>query len=116
MTFSVIENDPSLFTRRSGFRNADFKRLAGLYSRACSAKAIYDMAVDVDMDQGVCCFSYFRTGNSPATFTFIVRHVGPRTDMYELWMEGKGRVEKSGLFTRTFARLEQEIEALMAQT
>ncbi len=113
MTFTVINNDNfSSSSRRSGFRNAEFKKLAGLYSRSSSRKLIYDMAVDANMDEGVCQFSYYRTPNSPAFLTFVVRHVGPRTDMYEIWMEGKGRIEKSGLFIRAYERLEQEIEAL----
>jgi hypothetical protein len=113
MTFTVIDNESlHQFTRRSGFRNAEFKRLAGLFSRSSLRKLVYDMAVDVDMEEGVCQFSYFRTPNSPAYLTFIVRHVGPRANMYELWCHGRGRIEKSGLFDRTFERLEQEIDAL----
>jgi hypothetical protein len=112
MTFTVIENENLRSARRSGFRNAEFKKLAGLYSRAMSMKVMYDMGVDVDMDEGVCSFAYYRTPHSPATLTFIVRHVGPRTDMYELWLAGKGRIAKSGMFARVFERLEQEIEAL----
>jgi hypothetical protein len=113
MTFTVINNENlQNFTRRSGFRNAEFRRLAGLFSRSSLRKLIYDMAVDVDMDEGVCQFSYYRTANSPAYLTFVVRHVGPRTDMYELWIAGRGRIEKSGLFDRTFERLEEEIDAL----
>ena len=113
MTFSLIENDTPLpAARTSGFRNAEFKRLAGLYSRACSAKIIADMAVDVDMDEGICSFSYFHARQSPAALTFVVRHAGPRTNMYELWAEGRGKIEKSGLFARIYERLEQEIGQL----
>jgi hypothetical protein len=113
MGFTVIDNENlNRFTRQSGFRNAEFRQLAGLFSRASLRKLIYDMAVDVDMDEGVCQFSYYRTAGSPAWLTFVVRHVGPRTDMYELWMAGRGRIEKSGHFVRTFERLEAEIETL----
>lgn len=100
------------YQRRSGFKNAEFKRLDGLYIRAVSQKLIFDRAVDVDMDEGVCRFSYYRTPNSQPYLTFIVRHVGPKTNMYEVWLEGKGRVEKSGLFDRAYERLEQEITNL----
>ncbi len=115
MVFAVIENDlPFQPARASGFRNSEFRRLAGLYSRACSAKIVSDMAVDVDMDEGICLFSYFRTAHSPAALTFIVRHAGPRTNLYELWAEGRGRIEKSGLFARVFERLEHEMQTLAA--
>ena len=113
MSFTVIDNENfQNFSRRSGFRTAEFKQLDGLYIRAVSQKLVFDRAVDVDMDEGVCRFSYYRTPNSPPYLTFIVRHVGPQTNMYEVWLEGKGRVEKSGLFERAFERLEQEIEVL----
>ena len=114
MVFDIIDNpDYQKFARRSGFRPHEFKRLAGLFSRGASAKALYDMAVDVDMDQGVCAFSYVRAAHAPAYLTFIVRHVGPKTDMYEVWLEGRGRILKSGLFDRAYERLEQEVMALM---
>lgn len=115
MAFTIIENpDFGAFSKRSGFRPHEFKRLAGLFSRAASVKAVVDMAVDVDFEEGVCKFSYYRTRHAPPFLTFVVRHVGPRTNMYELWAGPQGRICKSGLFSRVFERLEAEIEELIA--
>lgn len=119
MTFDVIDNPgfgPELkkFRARSGFKNSEFKMLAGLFSRAASARALYDIGVDVDFDEGVCTFTYFRTNNYQPYLQFVIRRVGPHTDMYELYREGKGRLVKSGLFARVYERLEAEVEALIA--
>ncbi len=114
MTFRVIDNpDFNKFKAQSGFKNHQFKMLAGLFSRAASAKVLYDFAVDVDFDEGVCTCTYYRSKNSPPCFQFIIRHVGPHTDMYELYKEGKGRIAKSGLFERVYKKLEEEVEALI---
>lgn len=114
MSFHVIDNpDFKKFRKKSGFSNTEFRQLAGLFSRAASAKALYDIAVDVDFDEGVCQFTYFRSNSYQPYLTFVIRQVGPRTDMYELYKEGKGRIAKSGLFDRVFARLEVEVAELM---
>ena len=109
---SALIDIPFGAERRSGFRNVEFKLLAGLFSRASCRKLIYDMAVDVDMERGMCSFAYHRARNAPASLVFVVLHVGPHTSMYEVWREGRGRIAKSGLFARAFERLEAEIEAL----
>lgn len=114
MSFKVIDNpDFEKFSKQSGFRHYEFKQLAGLFSRASSAKALYDMAVSVDFDEGVCSVSYYRAKNAPPYLSFVIHHVGPRTDMYEVWLAEKGRIFKSGLFQRAYSRLEQEISALL---
>lgn len=116
MTFGVIDNpDFKRFRKHSGFKNAEFRKLAGLYSRAASARALYDIAVDVDFDEGTCTFTYFQSNNYKPTLQFVIRRVGPYTDMYELYKDGKGRIAKSGLFDRAFERLEEEVAALMAE-
>lgn len=113
MVFQVIDNpDFGKFRARSGFKNAEFRLLAGLFSRAASAKALLDMAVDVDFDEGTCTVSYFITRYGPH-LSFVIRHVGPRTSMYEVYKGGKGQIVKSGLFARAFERLEAEVMALM---
>ena len=33
--------------------------------------------------------------------------------MYEVYKDGKGRISKSGLFERSFEKLEEEIQALI---
>ncbi len=114
MTFTVINNpDFDKFKARSGFKNAEFKMLAGLFSRAAAHKALYDIAVDVDFDEGVCTFTYYKGNSYSPYLQFVIRQVGPRTDMYELYLEGKGRIAKSGLFERVYERLEQEVDALI---
>ncbi|PJB69828.1 MAG: hypothetical protein CO093_09560 [Alphaproteobacteria bacterium CG_4_9_14_3_um_filter_47_13] len=113
MAFTVIDNpDFRKFNARSGFKNHHFKMLAGLFSRASSLKTLYDMAVDVDFDEGTCSVTYYQSGNYTPYLQFIVRHIGPHTDMYELYKEGKGRIAKSGLFQRIYERLEKEISIL----
>lgn len=114
MDFRVIENpDFRKFKTKSGFKNSEFKRLAGLFSRAASFKALYDIGIDVDFDEGVCTFTYYKSNAYKPFLQFVVRHVGPQTSLYELYMEGKGRIARSGLFNRVFERLEQEIETLI---
>lgn len=114
MDLTVIENpDFKKFKSRSGFRNAEFRALATLFSRGACAKAVQDMAVDVDFDEGVCTFTYYRGHSRTPFLQFVVRHVGPQTNMYELYMESRGRIAKSGLFARVYERLEAEITALM---
>lgn len=116
MAFKVIDNpDFKKFQHQSGFKNAQFKMLAGLFSRAASQKALFDIAVDVDFDEGLCTFTYYQSNNYVPYLQFVIRRVGPNTDMYELYKEGKGRIAKSGLFERTYERLEAEIQELMDQ-
>lgn len=115
MSFEVIDNPHFLkFKSYSGFTNAQFKQLAGLFSRAAAAKVLYDIGVDVDFEESVCTFTYYRSNAYQPYLQFVIRRVGPRSDMYELYKESKGRIAKSGLFDRTLERLEQEIEELMA--
>jgi len=117
MAFHVIENTEFVPRKGpSGFKNAEFRQLAGLFSRAASVKALNDMSVDVDFEEGVCMLSYYKTGQRQPLYTFFARQVGPRTTMYELWQQGKGRIEKSGLFERPFERLEREVETLIKNT
>ncbi len=116
MSFGVIDNPEfDKFRKNAGFKNAEFKALAGLYSRAAVVKAFYDMGVDVDFDEGLCTFTYYRTNAYKPFLQFVIRHVGPRTAMYEVFMEGKGRIARSGLFKRAFERLEEEVQVLMPE-
>jgi len=115
MTFKVIDNPEfNKFRSKSGFKNSEFKMLAGLFSRAASAKVLYDIAIDVDFDEGVCNFTYYRSNNYVPYLQFVIRRVGPKTDMYELYLEGKGRICKSGIFKRVYDRLELEVQKLMS--
>lgn len=114
MTLKVINNpDFEKFKAHSGFKNHEFKRLASMFSIGASYKAIYDIAVDVDFDENVCTFTYFRSNSYVPYLQFLIRRVGPKTNMYELYKDGKGRIAKSGLFERTFEKLEEEIQTLI---
>lgn len=113
MNLRVIENPDFKKYERAGFGNAQFKMLDSLYLQAVSRKALSSRAVSVDFDEGVAEYSYHKNDYHPALFRFVIRHVGPRSVMYELWQDGKGRVAKSGLFERTFSRLRDEITALI---
>ncbi|MCM2343068.1 MAG: hypothetical protein NDJ24_00740 [Alphaproteobacteria bacterium] len=116
MVFQVIDNpDFGKFSARAGFKNAEFRLLAGLFSRAASAKALLDMAVDIDFDEGTCTISYYKTRYEPY-LSFVVRHVGPKTTMYEVYKAEKGQLVKSGLFQRAYERLAEEVDALMPPT
>lgn len=116
MVFQVIDNpDFGKFSARAGFKNAEFRLLAGLFSRAASAKALLDMAVDIDFDEGTCTISYYKTRYEPY-LNFVVRHVGPKTTMYEVYKAEKGQLVKSGLFQRAYERLAEEVDALMPPT
>ncbi len=114
MSFDVIDNPEfRRFKSQSGFKNHQFKLLAGLFSRAASSKALYDIAVDVDFDEGLCTFTYYKSNAYKPYLQFMIRRVGPYTDMYELYKEGKGRIAKSGLFERVYEKLEKEVTALL---
>lgn len=117
MVFEVIDNpDFHKFKAGAGFRNSQFKKLAGLFSRGASAKVLFDMSVDVDFEAGVCTVIYYQSSSYQPFMQFMIKQVGPRTTMYELWQEGKGRIAKSELFDRVFEKLCEHIEPLIAQS
>jgi len=41
-----------------------------------------------------------------------IRRVGPRTTMYEVYLQDKGRIVKSGVFEKAFERLQVEVDNL----
>ena len=114
MILRVIDNPDFKKLEKAGFSNAQFKKLDALYLQAMSDKVFGYRSVDVDFDEGVAEYAYYKTEYQPAALRFVIRHVGPRTVMYEVWKEGKGRISKSGLFDRAYERLQAEIEALMS--
>ena len=114
MAFKVINNPEfNKFKNRTGFKNYEFKQLAGLYSRGSSAKVLYDMAVDVDFEKKTCMVTYFQSATRHPFLQFIISQPGPNTLMYEVYKQDKGRIAKSGLFERAFEKLESEISELI---
>lgn len=96
----------------SGFTNTQFKKLDGLYLQAAALKILQHRTVECDFDEGVASYTYYKAENQPPYLQFVIRKVGPRTTMYELYLQGKGRIAKSGMFEKAFERLQKEIEAL----
>jgi len=114
MSFNVIDNPGfTKFQKNAGFKNSEFRALASLYAQAASHRALYDMAVDVDFDDGTCTITYYLSNSYKPYLQFVILHVGPRSAMYEVFKEGKGKIIRSGLFDRAFDRLREEVHALM---
>ncbi len=97
----------------SGFTNFQFKRLDALYLHAAAHKALTYRAVDCDFDEGIASYTYFVTEGHAPYLRFIIRKVGPRTTMYEIYLKDKGRITKSGMFEKAFERLQSEINILL---
>ncbi len=97
----------------SGFTNAQFKKLDGLYLQAVSKRTLNYRTVDCDFDEGIATYTYYKSEGFDPYLQFVIRKVGPRTTMYEVFMQDKGRVAKSGVFDKAFERLQDEIEKLL---
>ncbi len=110
MTFNVI-NNPA-FLAKAGFTNAQFKKLDGLYLQAAAEKVLTYRTVECDFDEGVVSYTYFKSEGHAPYLQFIIRKVGPRTMMYEVFKQNKGRIKKSGVFDIAYQKLKNEIEAL----
>ncbi len=110
MIFEVIDN--ASLTQPAGFTKGQFRKLDQLYSSAASEKTITYRTVDCDFDEGLATYTYYLSGHHTPYLQFVIRKVGPRTTMFELFKQGKGRVIKSGVFDRVFDRLRDEVEAL----
>lgn len=89
-----------------------FKQLDGLYLQAAGAKALTYRTVECDFDEGVASYTYYKTQGHAPYLQFIIRKVGPRSTMYEVFLQDKGRIAKSGVFEKAFERLKTEIESL----
>ncbi|MGH1399021.1 MAG: hypothetical protein ACRBCT_07395 [Alphaproteobacteria bacterium] len=97
----------------SGFTNVQFRKLDGLYLQACAAKTLTYRTVDCDFEEGVASYTYYKSAHFAPFLSFFIRRVGPRAMMYEVFLEGKGRIVKSGVFEKAFEKLKSEIEALI---
>ncbi len=100
----------------SGFTNAQFKKLDGLYLRAAAVHVLNYRAVECDFDEGVASYTYYKSEQFAPYLSFVIRRVGPRSTMYELYLQDKGRIIKSGVFEKAFERLSIEIEKLLASS
>lgn len=98
----------------SGFTQSQFKRLDGLYLQAAAVKTLTYRTVECDFDEGFASYTYYQSATQKPYLQFIIRQVGPRTTMFEVFLQGKGRITKSGLFERAYERLREEIEKLDA--
>ncbi len=110
MTFEVIHNP--IFNQPAGFTQAQFRKLDQLYCMAASNKTLNYRSVECDFDEGVATYTYYKTPHDAPYLQFIIRKVGPRTTMFELYKQGKGRIIKSGVFDRVYDRLNKEIGVL----
>lgn len=111
MTFEII-NNPA-FLAKMGFTNAQFKKLDGLYLRAAGEKVLTYRAVDCDFDEGVASYTYYQSQGQAPYLQFLIKKVGPRTMMYEVYKHGRGRIAKSGVFDYAFGKIKEEVEALL---
>lgn len=103
MSFELI-NNPA-FLAKTGFTNAQFKKLDGLYLRAAATKSLTYRTVECDFDEGVASYTYYKAEGQAPYIQFIIRKEGPRAMMYEVFRHAKGRVFKSGVFERAFEKL-----------
>lgn len=113
MNFTVIDNPKFSKLEKAGFTRFQFQRLDALYLKANQAKILMSRMVDVDFETGIATFSYAKSDHHAPMFQFIIRQIGPRQVMYELFQEGKGRAFKSGIFERVYEKIDAEISALL---
>lgn len=113
MTFEVISNPA--YAARTGFTKNQFRRLDELYCRAAAAGALAYRTVECDFDEGLASYTYYKSEHHAPALQFLIRKVGPRDMMYEIYRQGKGLVARSGVFDRAFEKLLAEVETLMAQ-
>lgn len=110
MSFHVIHSLAE--DHHSGFTQGQFRKLDQLYCVAAARGSLPHRTVECDFDQGIASYTYYIKDQSAPYLQFVIRRVGVRSTMFELFKAGKGRIEKSGLFERTYERLRQEIDLL----
>ncbi|MGB4107887.1 MAG: hypothetical protein WBK55_08845 [Alphaproteobacteria bacterium] len=111
MGFEVITN-PS-YIAKTGFTQGQFKKLDDLYCRAASAKTLTYRTVECDFNEGVASYTYYQSQDQLPMFQFVLRRVGPKDMMYEVYKQGEGRIAKSGIFDRAYDVLREQIEKLL---
>lgn len=98
----------------SGFTNTQFKKLDGLYLRAAADGVLTYRSVECDFDEGLASYTYYKSEHMAPYLQFVIRKVGPRSTMYELYLQDKGRIAKSGMFEKAYDRLADEVERLLS--
>ncbi len=111
MVFEVITNPE--FSQPAGFSQGQFRKLDQLYCSASLSRSLTHRAVDCDFDEGVVCYTYYQSTHHAPYLQFVIRKVGPRATMFELYKQGKGRIAKSGVFDRAYEKLKAEVELLL---
>lgn len=114
MVFEVINNP--LQSKHLGFTQAQFKKLDALYLKAASHKVLTYRTVECDFDQGSASYTYYKSEYQSPYLQFVISQVGPSTMMYELYLQNKGRIKKSGLFEKTYESLKTEVEKLLSSS
>ena len=98
---------------KRGLSRFQFQKLDAVFLRASSEGVLRNRTVDCDLDAGFVEISLSKSPHHTPAIAFVAQKVGPRTTMYELYMEGKGRVEKSALFERVYERYRDEVEQII---
>lgn len=110
MTSEVIYNP--VFVQPAGFTPAQFRKLDLLYCTAASDKILTYRTVECDFDAGVASYTYYQSEHQSPHLQFIIRKVGPRTTMFEVFKAAKGRIAKSGLFDKAYEILAEEVDKM----
>ena len=96
----------------SGFANWQFKLLDGLYLQAAAKGTLTYRTVDCDFDEGVARYTYYKSEHFAPYLQFVIRRAGPRTTMFEVYKQDKGRIAKSGVFEKAYERLKDEVDGV----
>ena len=100
----------------SGISNSQFRRIDQVYGLAVSKNVLTYRSVQCDFDKGEMTIALAKSPNHGPIISFVANKVGPKTTMYELYMEKKGRIAKSALFDRVFERYRDEVEHLIQKS
>ena len=84
--------------------------LDGLYLQSAAQGILIYRTVECDFDEGVASYTYYKSEHFAPYLQFVIRRVGPRTTMYEVYLQDKGRIAKSGVFEKAFERLKEQVE------
>lgn len=99
-------------SKYAGFTQTQFRKLDQMYCYAVSQGWLHYRSIDCNFDEGIASYTYYLSAHNPPYLQFLIRKVGPKTTMYEIYKSKQGRILKSGLFERAFAELRYEIESL----